>query len=183
MRKLIYATHTTLDGNFDHTNGVVNEETYEYHMNLMKEIDLHIYGRKTYELMVPYWPDIAKSHAETKSENDFADVFVTIKKLVFSRTLASSDDGNIRITNADLKDEILKLKQENGKNMLTGGVSLPSELIELGLIDEFIFIVSPIIAGEGRRLLEGTTLPEKLRLKLIDSKVFKSGAVALRYSK
>jgi len=75
------------------------------------------------------------------------------------------------------------LKQEQGKTILVGGVSVPSQLIELGLVDEYRFVVSPIVAGEGRRLLEGVSLPEKLQLKLVESKVFKSGCVALRYLK
>ena len=79
--------------------------------------------------------------------------------------------------------EIFKLKRERGKNILVGGVNIPSQLIELGLVDEYLFVVSPIIAGEGRRILEGVSLPEKLQLKLVDSKIFKSGCVALHYLK
>jgi dihydrofolate reductase len=75
------------------------------------------------------------------------------------------------------------LKQEPGKNILTGGVSIPSQLIELGLVDEYLFVVGPIVAGEGRRLLEDVSLPERLQLKLVESKVFESGCVALRYLK
>ena len=81
------------------------------------------------------------------------------------------------------RDEILKLKQEPGKSILVGGVDIPSQLTELGLVDEYRFVVQPIVAGEGRRLLEGMSQPEKLQLKLIDSKTFKSGSVALRYAK
>jgi dihydrofolate reductase len=75
------------------------------------------------------------------------------------------------------------LKQEPGKNILVGGVDIPSQLIELGLIDEYRFVVMPIIAGEGRRLFDGVNLQEKLQLKLAESKTFKSGCVALRYLK
>jgi dihydrofolate reductase len=75
------------------------------------------------------------------------------------------------------------LKQEQGKNILVGGVDVPSQLTELGLVDEYRFVVQPIVAGEGRRLLEGVNLPEKLQLKFVESKVFKSGCVALRYLK
>jgi len=83
----------------------------------------------------------------------------------------------------NLRDEILKLKQEQGKNILVGGVDIPSQLMELGLVDEFRFVVGPIVAGEGRRLLEGVSLPERLQLKFVESKLFKSGCVALHYSK
>jgi dihydrofolate reductase len=97
--------------------------------------------------------------------------------------LASAEDENTRIVRTNLRDEILKLKQEPGKNILVGGVDIPSQLIELGLIDEFRFIVQPIIAGEGRRLMEGVSLPKKCQLKLVESKILKSGCVALRYLK
>jgi dihydrofolate reductase len=75
------------------------------------------------------------------------------------------------------------LKQEPGKNILVGGVDIPSQLIELGLVDEYRFVVMPIIAGEGRRLFDGVNLQKKLQLKLVESKTFKSGCVALRYLK
>ena len=80
-------------------------------------------------------------------------------------------------------DEILKLKQEQGKDILVGGVSIPSQLMELGLVDEYRFVVQPIIAGEGTRLLGGMNLQERLQLKLVESKIFRSGCVALRYVK
>jgi dihydrofolate reductase len=133
--------------------------------------------------MVPYWPDIAKSQSETKAENEFALAFVAKKKVVFSRSLASAEDENTRIVRTNLRDEILKLKQEPGKPILVGGVDIPSQLIELGLVDEYRFVVTPVIAGEGRRLLEGVSLRQKLQLKLVETKTFKSGCVALRYLK
>ena len=182
MRKLIYAINFTLDGCFDHTKMVVDEEILEYYAHLVREADLNVYGRTTYQLMVPYWPDIAKSHSETKAENEFADAFDSVNRVVFSRTLESADEKT-RIVRTNLKDEILKLKQQPGNYILTGGVAIPSQLIELGLVDEFRFVVVPVIAGEGRRLMEGVNLPEKLRLKLVESKTFQSGCVALRYLK
>jgi dihydrofolate reductase len=134
-------------------------------------------------LMVPFWPEVAKTQSMTKALNEFAQVFDSINRVVFSRTLDSPEDKNTRIVRGNLRDEILKLKQENGKNILTGGVSLPSQLIELGLVDEFRIVIGPVIAGEGRRLLNGVSLPEKLQLKLVESKIFKSGCIALRYLK
>ena len=184
MRNVIYAINITLDGCCDHTKFNPDEETFEYFIHLLRdEAGLLVYGRKTYQLMVPYWPDIAKSQSETKADIEFAQTFVSKKKIVFSRSLASAEGENTRIVRTNLRDEILKLKQEPGKDILVGGVDVPSQLMELGLIDEYRFVVMPIIAGEGRRLFEGVNLPEKRRLKLVESKIFESGCVALRYVK
>jgi dihydrofolate reductase len=181
MRNVIFAINITLDGCCDHTKQRADEETHEYFTHLMQDVDLLVFGRKTYQLMVPYWPDVARKQSETKAENEFARAFDSTDKLVFSRSLDRAEDKNTRIVRTDPGDEILKLKKEPGKNILVGGVDVPSQLIELGLVDEYRFVVTPIIAGEGRRLLEGVSLRESLRLKLIESKVFKSGSVALRY--
>src|SRR5208282_4972119 len=134
MRKLIFAINTTLDGCVDHTKQFVDEEALEYSAHLLQGADLLVFGRKTYQLMVPYWPDIAKSQSETKEDIEFAQTFVSKKKIVFSRSLASAEDENTRIVRTNLRDEILKLKQEPGKTILVGGVDVPSQLMELGLI-------------------------------------------------
>ena len=184
MRNVIYAIHVSLDGCFDHTIGAPYDEAFEYYIQLLRDADLLVYGRKTYELMDPYWPDVAKNPSETKSDRDFGNEFVSKKKIVFSRTLQSAEDKNTRIVRTNLKDEIRKLKREAGKNILLGGVDIPSQLIELGLVDEYHFMVMPVIAGQGKRLLEGISLEEKLRLKLVESRSFKSsGSVLLRYLK
>jgi dihydrofolate reductase len=182
MRNVIFAINITLDGCCDHTKQFADEETHEYFTNLMRDVDLLVFGRKTYQLMVPYWPDIAKSQSETKAENEFARAFDSIKKIVFSRSLDRAEDKNTRIVCTDLHDEILRLKHEQGENILVGGVDIPSQLIELGLIDQYRIVVSPIVAGEGRRLFDRVSLRERLRLELVDSMILKSGCVALRYS-
>jgi dihydrofolate reductase len=183
MRNVIFAINITLDGCCDHTKQIADEETHKYFTRLMRDVDLLVFGRKTYQLMVPFWPDVAKNHSMTKAANEFADTFDSINKIVFSQSLDSAERENTRIVRTKLQDEILKLKQEQGKNILTGGVAIPSQLIELGLIDEYHFVVQPIVVGEGKRLLEGSSLQEKLQLKLVESKVLKSGCVALRYLK
>ncbi|HTZ46192.1 MAG TPA: dihydrofolate reductase family protein [Verrucomicrobiae bacterium] len=183
MRNVVYAINVTLDGIFDHTKMVVSDEMFEYSMQLLRDADLQVFGRKTYELMVPYWPDVAKHPSESKSDIEFAKAFVSLKIAVFSRSLDHVADKNTRIVRGNLRDEILKLKQEPGKNILVGGVDIPSQLIKLGLIDEYRFVVHPVLAGEGKRLLEGVSLPEKLQIKLVDSRIFKSGCVALHYLK
>jgi dihydrofolate reductase len=183
MRNVIYAINITLDGCCDHTKAMADDETMEYFNDLMRDADLQVFGRKTYELMVPYWPDVAKDESGSKAENEFAQLFDSVNKLVFSRSLDRAEAMNTRIARTNLRDEILKLKQEHGKNILVGGVDIPSQLIKLGLVDEYRFVVSPIIAGEGRRLLEGGNLRDRLQLRLVESKIFKSGCVALRYVK
>ncbi len=189
MRNLIFAINITLDGCCDHTKFNPDEETLEYFMHLLRDADTFVYGRKTYELMVPYWPDVAKNPSgQRKADVEFAQAFDAVNKIiVFSRSLSleleSAEGEKTRIVRTGLHDEILKLKQEQGKNILTGGVTIPSQLAELGLIDEYIFLVHPIVAGGGRRVFEGVNLKEKLQLKLVESTVFKSGSVALRYLK
>ncbi|MGA9798198.1 MAG: dihydrofolate reductase family protein [Terriglobales bacterium] len=185
MRNVIYAINITLDGCCDHTKFNADDETLEYFTHLTREADTLLYGRKTYQLMVPYWPDVAKNPSEqTKADYEFAQAFDAIKTIViFSQSLDTPERAKTRIVRTSLHDEVLKLKQEQGKDILTGGVSIPSQLVELGLIDEYRFVVHPIVLAEGRRWFEGANLQEKLQLKLADSKSFKSGCVALRYLK
>jgi dihydrofolate reductase len=186
MRNVIYAINLTLDGCCDHTkfNPDEGEEVLEHYTRLLRDdAGLLVYGRKTYQLMVPYWPDIAKSQSETKADIEFAQAFDSLNKVVFSRSLDKAEDKHTRIVRTNLRDEILRLKQEPGKSILVGGVDVPSQLTEFGLIDEYRIVVSPIIVGAGRRLFDDISLPEKRKLTLVESKTFKSGSVAVRYLK
>src|SRR5215475_1691852 len=117
MRNVIYAINITLDGCCDHTKQLADEETHEYFTRMMQEGDLLVYGRKTYQLMVPFWPEAAKNQSMSKAENEFALAFDSINKIVFSRTLDSAEDTNTRIVRTNLRDEILRLKQEPGKSI------------------------------------------------------------------
>ncbi|MDF2381474.1 dihydrofolate reductase family protein [Nostoc ellipsosporum NOK] len=185
MKKLVYAINLTLDGCCDHTKGNPDDEVHEYFTELLRQSDVFLYGRKTYELMVPFWPDMAKDNSgDTKAINDFAKTFDAVEKIVvFSRTLKKADYPKTTIVNSDLRETILRLKQEEGKSILLGGVDLPSQIMPLNLIDEYIFVMQPLVAGAGRRLFDNVNLPEQLQLKLAESKLFKSGTVALRYVK
>src|SRR4029077_15177196 len=120
MRKLIYAINITLDGCVDHSKQFVDEEQLEHFTHLTREADLQVFGRKTYQLMVPYWPDVLKNQSETKAETEFAREFVAINKIVFSRSLDSAEGRNTRIVRGNLRDEILRLKSEKGKSILVG---------------------------------------------------------------
>jgi dihydrofolate reductase len=181
MRKLIYAINLSLDGCCDHTKFSPDESLMDFWTNTIRDSVL-AYGRITYQLMVPYWPDIAQNPSEeTKTDVDFAQAFDSVEKLVFSKSLAKVDDRHSRLVRTAPEDELRKLKQEPGKNILLGGVALPSYLVNLGLVDEFLFVIQPVIVGEGRRLLDG--IKQQQRLKLVDAKTFESGSVALRYAK
>jgi len=182
MRKLIYTINLTLDGCCDHTKGAPDEDVFDFYINLLRDSDLLVYGRTTYDIMVPYWPDIAKNQAgETKADIEFAEAFVSTNKVVFSQSLGEVKDKNTRVVRTKPEDEIIKLKQQEGKNILMGGVALASHLIKLGLVDEYIFLVMPLLVGEGRRLMDDISLQKSLQLKLVETKVFKSGSVILRY--
>jgi dihydrofolate reductase len=183
VRNLIYAINVTLDGCCDHTKMSGSEEDFGHFTELLQEVDVFVYGRKTYQLMVPYWPNVLKDPSESKASVEFAQAFCSKEKIVFSRSLENAEDKSTRMVQGNLRDEILKLKQESGKPILAGGVDIPSQLIQLGLVDEYRIVVQPVIVGEGRRLFEGVGLAEKLRLKLVESKILPSGAVALRYLK
>jgi dihydrofolate reductase len=183
MRNVIFAINITLDGCCDHTKQFVDEEKLDYFTHLTREVDLLVFGRKTYQLMVPYWPEVLKDQSATKADKEFARAFDSGNKVVFSRSLDSAEDKNTRIVRTDLREEMIKLKQEQGKDILVGGVSIPTQLMEMGLVDEYRFVVSPTFAGEGRRLLDGVSPWERSPLKLVEAKTFKSGCVALRYSK
>lgn len=187
MRNIIYAINTTLDGCCDHTKFSPDEETMEYFTQLTRAADTFVWGRTTYQLMVPYWPDVAKTPSgqnDRKADIEFAQAFDAVDKIiVFSQSLDTLEEGKTRIVRTSLHEEIIKLKKEQGKNIFTGGVTIPLQLAELGLIDEYHFVVHPIVLGEGRRVFEGINLQGKLQLKLVESKTFKSGTVALRYLK
>src|SRR3984957_15691866 len=96
MRNLIFAINITLDGCCDHTKTISDEEILEYFTHLLRDVDLLVFGRKTYQLMVPFWPDVAKSHSMTKASNEFADTFDSINKIVFSQSLDIAEGQNTR---------------------------------------------------------------------------------------
>jgi len=183
MGNLVYAINLTLDGCCDHTKGVPDDALLDYYTRLLRGVDLLLYGRKTYELMVPYWPDVAKNPDETKADRDFAEAFVSKRKIVFSRTIENGEDQSAKFVRTNLRDEVLHLKKKHSGDILAGGVDIPSQLIELGLVDEYRVVIMPVVVGEGRRLMEGVSLPQKLQLKLAEAKTFKSGSIALRYLK
>jgi dihydrofolate reductase len=182
MRTVTFVMNISLDGYCDHTAFNPSEEVLDYFTGTMDDVDLLFFGRVMYQLMFPYWSDVAKDQSGTASENRFAQKFSAIERVVVSRSL-DSDDEKTRIVRSNPAEALLKLKQQSGGKIAVDSVSLLPELITAGLIDEFKLVVHPGIVGKGRPLLDAGSLQEKLNLKLIDTIIFKSGSVALHYLK
>ena len=180
MRKVIFAINITIDGYCGHETGIVDDELHEYFTKLLQDSGVDIFGRNTYHLMYPYWHDVAVNQSGTKTINEFARTFDSMPKLVFSTTLKSVEWNNTTLLNSNLREEIMKLKQQPGKNIFVGGLNIASQVAEWNLIDEYHFVVHPIIAGKGPRLFESV---KDRALKLVGSKTFHSGVVALHYKK
>src|SRR5829696_8201071 len=177
MRPLRYSINVTLDGCCDHRAGFTDEELHRHWAENLAQADVLLFGRVTYEMMEAAWRPPA-SEAMPDWTKPFARTIDAAKKYVVSSTL-DRVDWNAEIVQGDLGKAIQQLKQEPGKGLFTGGVTLPLGLADLGLIDEYEFVVQPILAGHGPTLFAG--LSERLELKLVGRQEFRSGAVALRY--
>ncbi len=185
MRTITFGMNISIDGCCDHTMFGSNEgmgELHDYFTDMMSDVDLLFYGRVMYQLMFPYWSDVAKNQSGTAYENRFAERLTSIDKVVVSRTLDSVPE-NTRIIRSNPAEELLKLKQQPGKKISVDSISMLPELITAGLIDEFHLVVHPVIIGRGRRLIDAGSLHENLDLKLVDTINFKSGCVAHHYRK
>jgi len=183
MRKVVFGINMTADGYFGHEDGIADEELHTYFTRLLRNADLIIYGRVTYQLMVPFCPDFARNQSGPESILEFARLFDSLDKVVFSRTLKHVEDSKSRIAHTNLAEEVRALKQQPGKNIAVGSLSIASQLSELGLIDEYRFVVHPVVAGKGPRLFETVNLQKNLRLEFFGSETFQSGVIALHYNK
>ncbi len=182
MRRLRYAINVTLDGCCHHQAGLPpDEESMRYWTAEMARTDALILGRVTYEMMRSAWRKPATGTWPgwmDEWEIPFAEAIDRAKKYVVSSTL-SGVDWNAELLQGDLGQAVQRLKQGPGERLGVGGVTLPLALADLGLIDEYEFLVQPVIAGHGPTLLAG--LRERIQLDLVDRREFRSGAVALRY--
>jgi dihydrofolate reductase len=178
MRKLIAAINMTLDGFCDHTTMIADDALHEHYTELLKNAGTILYGRITYQLM-EYWPTVVKNPTGNKSIDEFAVVMDNIPKIVFSHTLKSVDWKTARLAKKDIKEEVLELKQQTGKDILVGSRSLIVTLLNLNLIDEFQLCVQPVMAGKGLSLLEN--INDRINLKLLKTKTFSSGSIVLYY--
>lgn len=183
MRKVIFGINITADGYCSHTDGIVDEELHDFFAKLLRDAGVLLYGRITYQLMVPYWPDVARNQSETGASLEFARVFDSLDKVLFSTTLKNVEDSKTRIVNGNVAEEVLKLRNQPGKDICVGSLSIASQLSALGLIDEYHFVVHPVIAGKGPKLFDTVKPQERLLLDFIGLKTFQSGVVALHYRK
>jgi len=137
MRRLIAAINMTLDGFCNHTAMIADEEIHQHYNELLSNADTLIYGRITYQLMESYWPSVVKNPTGNKPLDEFAVLIDNISKIVFSRTLKHVDWKNTQLKKEVIKEEVLELKQQVGKNILVGSPSLIVALTHLDLIDEY----------------------------------------------
>ena len=182
MRPLRYGINVTLDGCCHHEAGLPpDEDSMRYWTAEIDRADALLYGRVTYEMMESAWRRPATgAWPDWMEEWDipFAETIDRAKKYVVSNTLRSVD-WNAELVRGDLGQAVQRLKDEPGESLSVGGVTLPLALAQLGLIDEYVFVVHPVLAGHGPTLLAG--LRERVRLGLVERREFQSGAVAVRY--
>ena len=183
MRKVIVSNFVSLDGFMARPNGeldwfVVNEEFFDYANDLIKKVDTILYGRVTYEGMARYWPTV------TSPDDIMAERINNLPKLVFTKTLKSvswGDYNTVRLAKDSLGDEVTKLKQQAGKDIVIyGSGNIASQLTQLGLIDEYQLVVCPVVLGKG--LPQFRNIDPSIKLKLLETTPFKSGSILLKYA-
>ncbi|MDR3667931.1 MAG: dihydrofolate reductase family protein [Ignavibacteriaceae bacterium] len=181
MRKVIFQNLISLDGYYEGPNKEldwhnVDSEFNDFAIAFLNSIDTIMFGRVTYQMMAEYWP----SSTAIKNDPVIAEKMNTLLKIVFSKSLKKAEWNNTRLINKNVPDEIKKLKQQSGKDIaIFGSSDLALSLIPHDLIDEFRIMVNPFILGNGKSLLKG--LKTRLKLKLLNTKIFRSGNVLLYY--
>ena len=178
MAKVIAAMNMTLDGFCDHTAMIADDEIHQHYSDLLRSGGTVIYGRITYQLM-EYWRSVVENPTGNRSTDEFAVTMDNIPKLVFSRTLKDVDWKTAKLAKSDLKEEVLELKRQAGKDILVGSPSLIVALTQLGLIDEYQLGVQPTVVGSGLPLFKNIT--DRVDLKLLKTKTFGCGAVIHYY--
>ena len=178
MRKVIAAINMTLDGVCDHTAGIPDQEIHYHYADLLNNAGVVLYGRITYQLM-QFWPTLLKNPSGEKSMDDFAIAIDRIPKIVFSHTLKNTEWDSAKLSSQPIKEEVLELKQQSGKDILVGSRSLIIQLMKLNLIDEYQLCVHPVVVGGGLPLFDN--INDRTILKFVKTKTFSGGAVMLYY--
>ena len=169
----------TLDGFCDHTAMIADDEIHQHYNELLNNADTIMFGRITYQLMESYWPSVVKDPTGNEPMDEFAVLIDNISKIVFSRTLKNVDWKNTKLKKEVIKEEVLELKQQAGKNILVGSPSLIVALTNLDLIDEYQLSVQPTILKSGLPLFKN--VKDRINLKLLKTKTFGCGAVTHYY--
>ncbi|RAW00582.1 dihydrofolate reductase family protein [Pseudochryseolinea flava] len=181
MAKIVATLNIALNGSCDHTSGIADEGLHDHYTDVIRNSDIILYGRTTYQLMEGYWPGLVKNPSGEKSMDDFANALHHIQKVVFSRTLKSLSWENSVLATKSLEDEVQLLKKQPGKDVLIGSPSLINALAKLDLIDEYHLCIHPVIAQDGLLLFHN--IPERRVLKLKNTKIFKAGQVMHYYER
>lgn len=179
MGKVIFSINISLDGYADHTVAIADDELHDFFTEQLHNIDISVFGQKTYQLMESYWPVAHQDPNATKSILSFAQRFNSMAKMVFSGTLQEAKWNNTKLVKRDVVEVISEMKRQTDYVMSIGGISIAQTLTRHNLIDEFWILVHPVIVGTGRFLFENLSKPAKL--KLADTKIFRSGVVVLHY--
>ena len=184
VSKIIYAMSISLDGFIEDANedlswSYPDEELHKHFNEQESLIDIHLYGRRLYETMAAYWPAVDANKNATKLEREYAKIWKSMPKVVFSKTLKKVD-WNSRLVSENIAEEVNKLKEQSGKTMSVSGAGIAASFTKLGLIDEYWLYVNPVILGNGKSMFQ--QLQSKVDLKLIETRVFRSGVVLLRYA-
>ena len=187
MRKLIFFMHTSLDGFVAGLKGEMNwlhvdDEMFDFVATMTEKADTALYGRVTYEMMQSYWPTAGEQPNSSKHDKEHSAWYSKVSKIVLSKTLREEGLENTKVIADNLSENINRIKQQNGKNILIfGSPSATHSLLNQGLIDEFWLFVNPIIVGQGIPLFNH--VPEPINLNLIETRIFSCGVIALHYSK
>ena len=181
MGLLTFCLNVTLDGCTDHEVGVADEVTHAYFTNLMSSSGAMLWGRVTYELMEAYWPAVARGEIEaTPALTEWARALETKTKYVVSSSRREYSWTNTHLMHGDLRESVLRLKEQTPEGVLLGSGALAVALDRLDLIDEYRFLVQPFIAGRGPKLFAGG-LSQARALELISAEPFSNGVVAVHY--
>jgi dihydrofolate reductase len=183
MRKVIYAMSVSLDGFIEDRNGDLDwsfpdEELHRHFNDLESTIDIQLYGRGLYENMAAFWPTADEDSSAPDFVIEYARIWKSMPKVVFSRTL-DQVGWNSRLVRGSIVEEVNKLKAQPGKDMSVGGAGLAASFTQLGLIDEYRLYIHPVVLGGGKPMFG--QLPDKIILKLVETRRFGSGVVLLRY--
>lgn len=181
MGLLTFSINVTLDGCIDHREGIADDETHDFFTRLMDEAGAMLWGRVTYEMMESHWPGVASGDTPAPPAiRAWADKLQAKPKYVVSSTRKDFPWTNSHHITGDLRTGVQQLKDATPAGVLLGSGKLATALDRLDLIDDYMFLVHPRIAGHGPRLFE-SGLPSTRRLALISAKPLRNGAVAMRY--